>query len=219
MIKILRHTPSPMSTMGEMAGICWNADLDKNKCFKRGEECLDSGHHRVSEYADVTIEISEYSARMIRELYTSIIGVSRLQESTRYVDCGKFDYYIPESIENNEDALMFYIDCIGEIRGCYENLLELDIPKQDAANILPLGMFTKVVLKINCRALMHMAEIRMCNRALKEYRDFMQELVKELSGIDEEWKYFCRNYMKPKCEILGYCNESHSCGKYERKGE
>lgn len=216
MIKILERTEYPIANMGKMAGICWNADVSTHTAnLMRGKECIESGHGRVTEYSDITVEISEYSARMIRELYTHIQGVSRLQESTRYVDCGNFEYYIPESISRDKEILQKYQDAMACIKQCYKSLERRGIPKQDIANILPLGMYTRVVLKINCRALMHMAEVRMCNRALKEYRDFMQELVEELSEINSEWKAFCFAYMKPKCEWLGYCNEKQGCGKYK----
>jgi len=221
MIQVLKYTSDPINEMGKMAGICWNADLsDDDKNFKRGVECLESGHYRVSEYPDVTIQIEYYSARMIRELYTHIIGVTRLQESTRYVECGNFEYYVPNSIQKNRDALNTYIECMMEIQKSYKKLVEkIHIPVQDTANLLPLGMFTKVVLKINCRALMHMAEIRTCTRAYEEFRKFMKELISVLSDLGNEWKYFCENYMKTKCNKVGYCNEKNSCGKSYTKKE
>jgi thymidylate synthase (FAD) len=62
-----------------------------------------------------------------------------------------------------------------------------------------------------------MAELRMCNRALKEYRDFMQELKNILIEVDHEWKILTYHYMHPKCERLGYCNEKNSCGLINKK--
>jgi len=48
------------------------------------------------------------------------------------------------------------------IQNAYKQLEELNIPKEDIANILPLGMESKMVLKINARAILHMAEVRLC---------------------------------------------------------
>jgi thymidylate synthase (FAD) len=218
MIQLLDYTEFPLQHMGKMASICWNtSDLTDDKLKKIGLECLESGHHRVAEFADITIEISEYSARMIRELYTHIIGVTRLQESTRYVDCSDFNYYIPDSIQNNEMALIEYKGIMHDIQNSYKQLQDLNIPKQDIANILPFGMHTKMVLKINLRALMHMAELRMCNRALKEYRDFMKDLKQVLDKVDDEWDYIISNYYLPKCEVMGYCIEKNSCGLINKK--
>ena len=100
------------------------------------------------------------------------------------------------------------------IKESYIGLKELKIPKEDIANILPLGMMSKMVLKINARAILHMAEIRLCNRAYWEIRRFMEELLGVISKLDDEWLKIV-SYAKPKCEILGYCNEKNS-GKYQR---
>lgn len=219
-IKIIDITSNPLQRIGEVASACWNSEPKTAEQKKKiAIECIDSGHHRVLEYVDMTISIEDYSARMIRELYTHRIGVSRLQESTRYADCSNFKCYTPDSIKNNEDALVEYNRIMQHIKWGYNSLQKLDIPKQDIANILPLGMMTKVILKINLRALLHMAELRLCNRALKEYRDFMQELGLELYKLDEEWQYILFNYYKPKCEIAGYCIEKNTCGMMPSKGE
>jgi thymidylate synthase (FAD) len=214
-IKIINITKNPLSLMGEVASTCWGSNPKDLK--KVGIECIESGHHRVMEYPDMIISIEGYSARMIRELYTHVVGTTRLQESTRYIDCSSFDYYIPESIKTNPNAIAIYYRVMGEITQSYEELQELDIPKQDVANILPLGMTSKIVLKINLRALLHMAELRLCKRALQEFQDFMKELKLSLIHQDEEWFHIMFNYYKPKCKIVGYCTEKFSCGMMQMK--
>lgn len=214
MIKVINYTKQPLSLMGEVASTCWNS----TPSARIGRECIESGHMRVAEYADVTIEISGYSARMIREVYTHILGVSRLQESTRYINYDNFNYYTPPTIEKNPHAKSIYDATIETTRVAYQALVdEYDIPKQDVANLLPLGMFSKMVLKINVRALIHMAEERLCTRAYIEYRDFMKELLKIISELDSEWKEIVENYCKVKCDKIGYCTEKHTCGRKPHK--
>jgi thymidylate synthase (FAD) len=214
-IKIIDITKNPLQRIGEVASACWNSNpmtVEQKKVIALG--CIESGHGRVLEFPDMTIEISGYSARMIRELYTHHIGVSRLQESTRYVnyyDNDKFRYYIPDSIKNNENALIEYQGIMHDIQNSYKHLRELNIPQQDCANILPLGLNTKVILKINLRALLHMAELRLCKRALPEFQDFMIDLKIAIEACDEEWYYIIGHYYKPKCQIVGYCIEKNSC--------
>lgn len=214
MIKVIDYTENPISHMGKIAGICWGSDTSSSdKNLKRGMDCIKANHGRVFEYSDITIEIDKYSARMIRELYTSIIGVSRLQESTRYVNCSDFDYYTPNSIKNNDSALALYENLMEIIGLNYNQLETLGIPKEDIANILPLGMHTKVVLKINLRALINLYEVRECSRVYKEYRDFMKELKEVLSKLDLDWKWLCENEFKCSCEKTGICRELKSCGR------
>ena len=145
-----------------------------------------------------------------------MVGVSKVQQSTRYVNMNDFQYYIPPTVEQNSNAKKVYETLMKVIADGYTTLLNSGITKEDAANVLPLGSMTTIVLKINARAILHMAEIRLCNRALKEFRDLMNELLTTISNLDDEWAKII-SYAKPKCEILGYCNEKKSCGKYPQK--
>lgn len=210
MIKIINATKNPISHIGKIAGVCYNSDItDSKKNYKRGLKNIKDNHGRTFEYVDVTLEISGYSARAIRELYTHIIGTSRLQESTRYVTYNEdnFKYYIPDSIINNIEAKVKYESCMRNILHTYNDLLSLGIAKEDVANILPLGQMSKVVLKINFRALLHLAEMRLCERAYVEIRNMVYDMIHEISKIDDEWKELM-SYMKPKCKT---CTEKENC--------
>lgn len=213
MIKVINYTHEPLSLMGEAAAICWNSKPSKDI----GIRCLKSNHGRVLEYPDVIISIEGYSTRMVRELFRHVIGTSFLQESTRYVDCKNFNYYTPNSIKQNEDAYNAYAEIMDNISDFYKCLEDQKISKEDIANILPLGMMTKVVYKINLRALLHLFELRTCTRAYQEFRDFMEELRTVLLNLDDDWKYIIDNFAKTKCEINGYCREEKSCGKFKKE--
>ncbi len=91
----------PLQKIGKMAGVCWESPIDDvEKNIKRAKECILSGHGRTMEYVDVELCIDEVSARVIREWYTHIAGgPTRLQQSTRYVNCADFGCIIPPSIE------------------------------------------------------------------------------------------------------------------------
>ena len=105
MIKILekRTEKDPLTHIGENAGICWGTDIsDEENNIKRGKSCMKRGHMRCAEYPTVEMILDEFSARCIREAYTHIIGVTRLQESTRYVNCNDFGYYTPKGISTEQ---------------------------------------------------------------------------------------------------------------------
>jgi len=212
MIKVISFTKEPLTLMGEVASICWNSKPSKTIAKK----CMESHHDRVLEFTDVILEIDQYSARMIRELYTHLIGVSRLQESTRYVEYGEFEFYTPDSVLQDPKALEVYNRVMKFISLNYKLLHEQGIPKEDIANILPLGMFTKIAFKINLRAILHMFELRTCTRTYKEYRNFMEELRTVLSSLDDDWKFIIDNYAKTKCDISGFCSETKSCGRHPK---
>ncbi len=211
MIRVLSYTKNPITHIGKIAGVCYNSDIDDDvKNYNRGIKNLEDNHGRVFEYADVTLEIDGYSARAIRELYTHIIGTSRLQASTRYItyNSDNFQYYVPTSLYANEDALYTYVDTMDTILENYNSLLQLGITKEDSANILPLGLFSKIVLKINLRALIHLAEMRLCKRAYEEIRGMIREIMGEVGDLDNEWGYLMVKYMEPKCKT---CTEKANC--------
>ena len=214
-------TRNPISLIGRRAGICWGADItDEQKNYKRGLECLSNNHGRTLEFVNVEAVLDGWSARVIREWYTHIGGSpTRLQASTRYINYSNgFDYVIPSKIQNNAMALDKYTETMGIIR---ENaaILENDfgIPREDVANLFPLGLNTKMVDKRNLRNLIDMSHQRMCARAYWEYRKLFRTYVDELRKIDDEWAYIVDNYFMPKCEALGYCPEKYSCGRKPKK--
>lgn len=216
--KIIIHeetTKNPISLIGEMAGICWGADIsNKEKNYQRGLDCLNSNHGRTFEYPQIFMTLDGYSARVIREFYTHIGGgPTRLQASTRYIDYGNFDYITPPSIAKDKICKDHYEYCMFSISEMIKDLEAWGCPKEDVANLLPLGMTTKVVVRTNARNLIDMSHQRKCNRAYWEFRQLFSDLEKTLKSISKEWEYLIDNYFKPKCEILGHCPEKNKCGK------
>ena len=169
-------------------------------------------------FPQIYIKIEGTSARFCRELYTHIgRSPTRLQASTRYIPYEKgFEYIIPPHIENNKEALKIYNKTMDKIVKAASELKDLGIPREDAANLLPLGMTSTMVMRTNLRMLIDMSKQRMCARALWEFRDFMDLLIKELSAYSDDYKILTEEFFKAKCEDLGYCPEGkNSCGKHK----
>lgn len=219
MIKVIKYDSNPITLIGECVGNCYGSDTsDPIKNYKRGKQCIMDGHGRVLEYPSVIMEIDGYSIKVVREFYTHIIGTTRTQESTRYVNMKERGYFTPPKIDSDPNAQYLYHTMMKALFTTYESLVALGIPKEDASMLLPLGMNTKFVVKMNVRALLNMAQVRMCTRAYHEYRQLMNDIKKEISKLDDEWKEIA-DMMKPKCEVIGYCEEHHSCGRKPKKGE
>lgn len=216
MIQIFDSTDRfPLQKIGRMAGVCWSSPVDDaEKNIRRAKDCIKSGHGRVLEYVDIELCVSGYSARAIREYYTHIGGSpTRLQESTRYVDCGNFEYYLPQTAKKTPDARKAYEECMDFIRAKYGELLEKGVSKEDAANVLPLGMMTRIVDKRNLRNMTNLMNQRLCSRAYIEIRTLANEIKDGLLGYSEEWRWICENLFVPKCEVSGFCAETKSCGR------
>lgn len=218
-VTILKDTSmNPITLMGERAGVCWGADTeDAGKNYKRGIDCIESGHHRVMEYVNIEMILDGYSARVIREWYTHIGGApTRLQASTRYIDYKDFAYVTPPAVRKNSEAFEKYKEAMSMIAKVSEELMSFyGIPKEDAALLLPLGMCTKIVDKRNLRNLVEMSHQRLCARAYWEYRQLMKDTMDALAVYSEEWNYLVKHYFAPKCQTMGKCIEKRGCGRYQ----
>jgi thymidylate synthase (FAD) len=211
-------TKNPISMIGEMAGVCWGADTsDPAKNYRRGWDCIESGHGRTMEFPDVYMMLDGYSARVIREWYTHIGGMpTRLQASTRYIDYGDFEYVTPPSLmeDGNESLLNEYKRYMVGIGQCVAFLEMHGIPREDAALLLPLGMTTRIVDKRNLRNLIDMSRQRMCNRAYWEFREMFRDICIALTNYSEEWGRLVNTQFHAKCAETRTCPEKHGCGKY-----
>ena len=221
-------TKNPITKIGEMAGVCWGADItDAKKNYKRGLDCIVSGHGRTLEFVTVEMLIDGYSARVIREWYTHIGGApTRLQESTRYIDYVDFEYVTPPSIANNMAAKALYDATMAVISDTMRKLefmnhvnevAELGFPREDIAMLLPLGMTTRIVDRRNARNLIDMSRQRECMRAYWEFRDMLRDIKIGLVNYSEEWARLVAMTMHPKCVELGYCPEKKGCGRYPKR--
>ena len=212
-------TKDPLMKIGEMAGVCWGADIgspDKNR--KRGFDCIESGHGRTLEVVDVEMVLDGYSARVIREWYTHIGGApTRLQASTRYIDYGDFDYITPPSIAQNESTLCEWQSIMQTISNAMSDFEKAGVPREDIAMLLPLGMTTRVVDKRNLRNLIDMSRQRMCNRAYWEFRELFRDISIALTNYSEEWAQIVNTQFMPKCDVTGYCPEKKSCGRRPKR--
>lgn len=236
-------TVAPIVMIGEKAGSCWGADIyDREKNFKRGIDCIQSGHGRALEFPNIIMTLEGYSARVIRELYTHIGGApTRLQSSTRYINYKDFEYVTPPKIKNFDLSKVVNQTCESpqEIYNSIMNTISqgmialenYGIPREDIAMLLPLGMTTKVEIKVNLRELIQIFNQRACTRAYWEFRELMNDIKEALieygrsywdylPEAHNEWELIAKHLFVPKCEKDGVCYEKYSCGrapKAERK--
>ena len=211
-------TKNPITLIGHRAGVCWGADVtDDKKNYKRGLDCIKANHGRALEYVNIETIIDGYSARVIRELYTHIGGApTRLQASTRYIDYSDFEYITPSSLKTDVEKDI-YDNVMYVISKAAQALEKRGVPREDIGLMLPLGMTTRIVDKRNVRNVMDMSRQRLCSRAYWEYRELMKNYLDELSKYSEEWATLIPMIMMPKCDMLGYCPETYSCGRKPKK--
>lgn len=216
-------TKKPITLMGARAGVCWGANVsDDEKNYKRGLDCIKSGHGRVMEFVNVEMIIDGYSAKVLREYYTHIGGSpTRLQASTRYINYSKgdgFNYTTPKSIDTN-GCWLVWSELMNTINDTVKLLIDEGVPVEDATMALPLAYSSKMVDKRNLRNFVDMSRQRMCNRAYWEYRELFNDICNALREYSDEWKWVVDNLFHAKCDEVGYCTETKSCGRRYKKEE
>lgn len=221
MIKITDYTKNPLDVMGEKAGYCYNTT--NPKFFKRiAEQTLHESHGRVQEFCNISFEFSEFSGKVIREIFRHK-HMSELQASTRYIDMENFGYQTPPSILKNEQAYKVWEYAMDNIKDYIHELKKIGVPTEDYSNLLPLAYSTKGVINVNLRELIHIFGVRSCSCAYHEARKFCAELKKAIIETgDEQWIWLAENFLVPKCDLKLYCEEEkrwHMCKRHPKKSQ
>ncbi len=230
-VELINYTPKPIETIFVAARTCYSqdgplslwdkVDSDDNRSiplermYSLIDKVIASGHLSVLEHIGFTFAIEGISRACSHQLVRHRIA-NFSQQSQRYVSAGK-DFVMPDSIRSNENAIKIFSTFIFEAGKVYNKLVELGIPKEDARFVLPNATQTKIVMTMNFRELYQVCQIRLCTRAQWEIRELFWRVkseikkVPQLAGLAE--------YLVPKCQILGYCPETKSCGMMPTKDE
>ncbi len=217
--------PSDMlKTIYTACKTCYSAKLpyenylnapDEAKMLSLIEKVIGSGHYSTIEHIQLTFAIQNVSRACTHQLVRHR-HMSFSQKSQRYVkEKGEFDYIVPRAIENNPELNKKFEDYMKKTAELYQEFLEAGILAEDARSILPNATSTSLVASLNLRELIHLANLRLCTRAQYEIRCLVRAMVEEVIK-KEPW---LKNYLVPKCERLGYCDEDKTCGRKISKQE
>ena len=221
-VKLLAHTPEPEKVIALSARLCYSKssidELKKNLTPQKVESFLkkiiEIGHESILEHVSFTFGIEGISRACSHQLVRHRIA-SYSQQSQRYVNFDKIEYVIPETIKSNRKIFKKFKNFMSEISNFYREMLEENIPAEDARFILPNACATKIIVTMNLRELKHFFRLRCCNRAQWEIRELainMLKLLKKKIPI-------LFSQMGPAC-LTGPCPEGPmSCGKAQEVRE
>jgi thymidylate synthase (FAD) len=143
------------------------------------KKVIRKGHLSVLEHALATFRIKGCSRVFTHELVRHRL-MSPSQESQRYVEYGKtkpFEFVVPPTIRDTkfEDKLK---GLAHEAYFLYQQMVNQDVPKEDARYILPNATTSEIVISANFRELRHIFEVRCVERAHWEIREVCLEMLK-----------------------------------------
>lgn len=189
----------------------WQTVSENEKMLKLVKKVLASGHHSTIEHCKYVYSISGVSRACTHQLVRHR-HMSFSQKSQRYVtEQEQFEYIVPPTVKDPE-LLAEYKDFMGKVYDFYAKMISRGIPAEDARFVLPNAASSSLVVSLNLREMIHLANLRLCSNAQHEIRN----LVKKMCNLAIEKDFWLKEYLAPKCESLGYCDEIRSCGKYAR---
>ena len=174
------------------------------------KKVLDSGHQSIAETVVFTFSIEGVSRSLTHQLVRHRLACYS-QQSQRYVNFKDktFEYVTPDTIKKNVEAEVIYNEFMSKCKECYDKLIDIDIPAEDARYVLPNATCTNINMTVNLRELIHICNLRLCSRTQKEIRDLFKEIVKCVKEVDER----LATYLVPQCEVHGICFEEKCCGR------
>ena len=179
---------------------------------------MSSGHTSILEDQTLTFLIEGVDRALTHQLVRHRAGVVFQQQSQRYVEFkdGNFDYVIPKSIEVTESLKSDFEATMKYLGTMYDKFIKAGVPAEDARAVLPNACCTNIVMTVNLRQLGHMCNERLCSTAQLPIRNLFKEITKQTVEVLP----FMKNFLVPKCEMLGYCNEPRrTCGRKKLKEE
>lgn len=186
----------------------WNKDIEEEKMLNLVKKVLSSGHHSTIEHCQLVFSISGVSRACTHQLVRHR-HMSFSQKSQRYVtEKGQFEYITPLKIKRS-NLIDEYEDFMAKTAEFYAKLVDNGIPAEDARFVLPNAATSSLIASLNLREFIHLANLRLCTSAQLEIR----ELVKKMCDIVVEKEPWLCEYLVPKCEAKGYCDERKSCGR------
>jgi flavin-dependent thymidylate synthase len=125
------------------------------------------------------------------------------QESLRFAVVEDWQGRIPDPASYpqwTEGAQRVWGATLKEIESGYEFLVNAGVPSEDARQLLPHGITTRLMVSLDLRTLLHQAGMRLCTQAQFEWRLVMAGMVNAVRG------YRLQKDMKP---VTPFCCE---CG-------
>jgi thymidylate synthase (FAD) len=168
---------------------------------------MESGHGSTIEHVNFTFAISGVTRTLSHQLVRHRAGTAFDQQSQRYVSFKKRDNFtIPDSITKGDlpdDLAGQFQRAVDSNLELYGQLLQAEVPAEDARFIFPNAMQTNLIMTVNLRQLIHMSGLRLCTMAQWEIRQLFKQIRHEIFRVSP----FFGSFLAPKCVPLGYCDE------------
>lgn len=228
-VTLIHMTPNPLRVMAAAAelyaGRVWHSAsrIPHHVAMQWWNEMTATKLHAPLEFIDLHFLIEGVTRAFTHQLVRQRTAVY-VQESMRFAvkENARWEVALPPSLEAlQEDApqRVVWNQAVKQMSEAYTNLVNSEIPAEDARGLLPTNIGTRIHYKTNLRNLAEHAGLRLCSQAQHEWKVVWLQMLAAIRkyGPDEDWwqqetivslfKPIC--YQTGKCEFLGandrYC--------------
>lgn len=190
-----------------------NPNAEKSKKIdaeKLMTKIIKSGHLSILEFVDYTFSIENVSVALLGQLSRHRLA-SFAVTSLRYNNLTKSDINVtvPKGLDIKDLNDIFY-KSISDSYNAYTKLIEKGYKPEQARYVLPQGIRTNIILKMNIRELFHFFDLRNCNHADNE----IHELAKKILSLCEADDKFIFSFAQHNCMD---CNKFTTCNLMKDK--
>jgi len=189
-VVLLSYTPNPERVVAAAIRQCRSivgadklmTDLTDDDVKRLIRQCIEMGHLSPIEHASFTFLIEGISRVTSHQLVRHRIA-SYSQQSHRIVKILPDNFVIPPSIESNSRSKEIFVETLKQCMNCYEELLKLGIPREDARYIIPQAVKTSIVVTMNARELLHFFNLRLNVDSQWEIREMAKLMLREVLKV------------------------------------
>lgn len=181
-------------------------DEYKNENLKAA---INSNHLSVIEHISFTFLIENISRacshQLVRHRHFSF---SQLSQRYSKINTNNKWYIIPNSIENNLEAVGEYCKIMQQIEYFYDSYPE--IPNEDIRMILPNACYTSLIVSMNARAFAEACSKRTCSKSQWEIKELFHEMRNKIKVLYPNIYSLCF----PNCYKDYGCLEVNPCDEF-----
>ncbi|MFS0878284.1 FAD-dependent thymidylate synthase [Solibacillus isronensis] len=155
-----------------------------------------SGHTSTLEHINFTFTVEGVSRALLAQL-TRHRQLSFSVQSQRYNKfssdsrSGGFDYVIPEIVARNEVSKNAFVSMMNTLQSFYDDLIELNIPQEDARSVLPNAATCNLVTSGNLRAWLEFYKKRKkgegAQAEIAEFAEHIKSAIVEVEAWTSEY--------------------------------
>lgn len=197
--KLINYTKNASKSLDEIAKTCGYEHFDFALALK------DDKLAKMLEHFNYTFKVNDFALIILKHYTRHRMQSLSTQPIVSMTQINKF--VMPDSISNNAELKADFEYAIKENRKIYNKLVEEKVDPYLLIYITPHATAIDFVSTLNARELLHLFNLRTCNRAQWEIRYLANSMLEQLKAVDKE---MFRGY-GASCYTYGVCPEGRLC--------